>query len=397
MRLVLDGRMLGWTGIGRYTRRLLEELPAAADDVELVLLVHPADHPQLPAALAARVTTVAVAARPHRPAEQTALPRVLGRLHADLVHFPHFSVPLAYRGRFVVTVHDLTLLRYPARPGHDPATEARRVVKQRVGRLTMRWAVQHAARVITPSRFTADDLQTTFGVPDERIVVVPNGVDAPPAPDADVRPVPGVPAGRPFVLYVGNCHPHKRVAVAVEAVARLADGGHPDVRLVVTGPGGPWTDRLLDDLRGGGRDHLVHHTGVVTDAELAWLYDRAAVLVQPSEAEGFGLTGLEAMAHGLPVVAARASCLPEVYGDAAAWFAPGDAADLASRLAAVLDDPTQCQRLVDAGRRRAARFTWHTTAAATLAVYRQAMATPSAHPERRGPGDRRRTAGTTRP
>jgi len=368
VRIVVDGRMLGWTGIGRYTRRLIDELVVVDPELELVLLVGPAGTGDWrpPDGAAAQVRT---SARPHRPREQVALPLLLRRQRPDLVHFPHFSVPVAYRGPFVVTVHDLTLLRYPARPGRSPATVARRHVKQRVGRATMGWAVRHAAVVLTPSQHTADDVVDTFGVDPAKVVAVPNGVDP---PSAEPVAVPAVDPQRPFVLYVGNCHPHKNVGVVVDAVARLAASGRADLRLVLAGPGGPWTDRLCRQVRDRGLDERVQWTGPVSDAQLAWLYRHASVLVQPSLAEGFGFTGLEAMASGLPVVAARSSCLPEVYGDAACWFDPTDANDLADRLVTLLGDPARRGALVAAGAAQAARYRWRTTAETVAACYRQA-------------------------
>lgn len=360
--------MLGWTGIGRYTRRLVEELADVDPALDLLLVTGPAGvagwRPPTSVRVAATTT-----ARPHRPREQLVLPSLLRRLQPDLVHFPHLSVPVAYRHPFVLTVHDLTLLRYPARPGRSPLTSARRVVKQQAGRATLRQALAHAAIVLTPSHHTAQDVVATFGVDPAKVVAVPNGID-PPAPATD--PVPGLDPHRPFAVYVGNCHPHKNVGLAIEAVARLARDG-TDLRLVIAGPDGAWTDHLRHQTAQRRLADRVVFTGPVSDTQLTWLYRHAALLVQPSLAEGFGFTGLEAMAHGLPVVAARSSCLPEIYGDAASWFAPHDPAGAAAAMAAVLGGPERRRRLVAAGLTQARRYSWRATAEAVLARYREAV------------------------
>lgn len=395
VRIVVDGRMLGWTGIGRYTRRLLQELAAIDRTDEFVVTVRRADlatwEPPGP-----NVTPVVADLRPHRVREQLAMPVILRRLRPDLVHFPHYNVAVGHRGPFVVSVQDLTMLRFPSRPGASPAVRLNAVVKHAVGTSTVRWATSHARLVLTPSRFVAGDLARTFGLPAARTVPIHLGVDPPDAagPAASAAAgrsgdgtdlwlgdatsqVPGVPPGAPFLLHVGNMFPHKNLPVAVAAIERLAGD---NVHLVLTGADDPWCARLRAAVDGSPARHRVVFTGPVSDTQLGWLYRHAALLVLPSLSEGFGLTGLEAMVHGLPVLAARSSCLPEVYGDAAAYFDPGDPAELAEAAATLLGDQSRRQRLADAGRHHASRFSWRATAEATLACYRAAAAGAPAPP-----------------
>lgn len=387
MRIVVDGRMVGWTGIGRYTRRLLQELAAIDPSSEYLVLLQAADASTWRAP-GPNFRPVLANLRPHRWRAQLRLPALLRRLEPDLVHFPHFDVPVAYRGAYVVTVNDLTLLRYPARPGRSPAVVARGAAKRAVGRQAMRWAATHARLVITHSQFVATDLVRTLAIPEDRVVPIHCGVDlpeerrgrapasangmlpAPAVPVAEPDPVPAVPLDGPFLLYVGNMFPHKNVEVAVEAVTQLAGTG---ARLVLTGANDPWCARLRSAVQHGPAVDRVTFTGPVTDAQLTWLYRHAALLVQPSLSEGFGLTGLEAMIEGLPVVAARSSCLPEVYGDAAVYFDPHDARSLARAADDLLRDQAHRSQVAEAGRRHAGRYSWRATAEATLACYRAAV------------------------
>jgi glycosyltransferase involved in cell wall biosynthesis len=237
----------------------------------------------------------------------------------------------------VVTIHDLSFER-------DPRAMSRRdrfVFKRVVPR-----AARNARRVITVSERTKRDLVDLYGIPPERIAVTPHGVD--PAFG------PGQVAGGGYLLFVGAVQARKdplRAARAARAV------GLP---LVVAGP--EREPELARELEALGADLR----GYVEKDELAGLYRGAAALVLPSRYEGFGLPVLEAMASGLPVVAADEPALREVAGDAAV-YADGD---LAEAVAAALADR---DRLVAAGLERAKAFTWEETARRTLAVYHEAL------------------------
>jgi glycosyltransferase involved in cell wall biosynthesis len=173
----------------------------------------------------------------------------------------------------------------------------------------------------------------------------------------------------PFFLYVGTLEPRKNLPLLLRAFERL--GARAGVHLALAGPRG-WLDEpiVAAAARLGERVRLL---GPVPPADLAALYAAAEVFVFPSRYEGFGLPPLEAMAAGTPVVAARASCLPEVLGDAALFVEPDDEAGLAEALGQLLDDPALRTELRQRGLARAAGFSWERTAAETLAVYREAV------------------------
>jgi glycosyltransferase involved in cell wall biosynthesis len=186
---------------------------------------------------------------------------------------------------------------------------------------------------------------------------------------------PGIRFPRPlpdeFVLFLGNRANYKDFPVAAEAFAMLADA-HPGLRLVAAG-GGRFVkaeEELLERLRITDRVDRV----TATDEELPGLFAAARAFVFPSRYEGFGLPTLEAMASGTAVVLADSSSHPEVGGDAALYFAPGDPAALADRLASILDEPALRERLVQAGLARAATFTWRRTAERTRDVYEAVLA-----------------------
>jgi glycosyltransferase involved in cell wall biosynthesis len=266
------------------------------------------------------------------------LPRLLRRVRAALVH-TQYAVPVRARCPAVVTIHDLSFEVDPAHMSLKDRLVFRRVVPR---------AARSARRVLTVSERTRADLVRLYGLPEEKVVVTPNGVDPAFTPD---NGLPGT-----YVLAVGVVQARKNQLAALEAAAAA---GLP---LVVAGP--VKDETLAATLRERGADLR----GYVAQAELAELYRGAACLVQPSRYEGFGLPVLEAMACGTPVVALDEPALREVAGAAAVFVDEEHLADGVRRAVAERD------RLVAAGLERVRAFSWRATAERTLAVYREALA-----------------------
>jgi glycosyltransferase involved in cell wall biosynthesis len=345
-----DGRRTA--GIGRYVAQLTAAL-LRRDDLELHTVV-----PSRPP----RRDSWAVRwlhAQPHLAAAAV-------RRRPDLVHGmssdPELAWPLR---RQVVTVHDAV----PWEPGRVPegSPTARYLTFQRR-------RLRRCAAVITDSAAVAAEVVEILGIDERRVHAVPAGLTpgfvALPGPhDAELRRAAGVDwAG--YVLWVGSLRAHdqrKALDVLLEAVAHL-NAGAP---LVLAGAPGPEAERVAREARRRGIPAAL--PGYVSDQTLAALYRGAAALAMPSLHEGFGLPVLEAMACGVPVVAARAGNLPDLTGDAAVLVPKGDAYALANALDAVLGDPGIRRRLSEAGPPVAAGYTWERTAALTVAVYRQAL------------------------
>jgi glycosyltransferase involved in cell wall biosynthesis len=280
-----------------------------------------------------------------------ALPRLLRRLRPTLAHF-QYVIPPAYRGPAVVTVHDLS---FELEPGLMTASD--RFLFQRL----VPRSVRRALRVFTVSERTKGDLVSVYGVEPGKVVVTPSGVDQSFRPGESGAKTP------PYALFVGALQPRKDPRVLVEALA-LLDG---DLRLVFAGPEKHGVDKVREAVARLGLERRVDFLGYVTRERLAELYREAACFVLPSRWEGLGLTVLEAMASGTPVVATTAGALPEVAGDAAVLVEPGDPQALAAGIRRALADR---ERLVAAGLERAREFTWPRMAARTLEVYRELVA-----------------------
>jgi glycosyltransferase involved in cell wall biosynthesis len=336
-RVALDARHARagtiW-GSAVYTRELARALRARAgrDGVDVV----PLDGP---------------GARLEVAWEQLGLPRRLRAEGFDAVHAPNCFLPLRRPCPGVVTVHDLAFEDHPDDFGRLNGLKYRTLAPR---------AVRSAERVVCVSAFTAQDVSSRYGVGDERVRVVRS---APALPPGDEEP----PAG-PYLLAVGALRPRKNLRRLVEAFRSLRAEGLPH-RLVLAGPD-------LGEgaaLRAAASGAPVELAGPVSEGRLDALMRGADLVVHPSLYEGFGLAALEAMARGTPVALARATALPEAGGDAAVYFDPLDAVDIAATIRRALEDRELRAGMAERGRARAAGLSWEATAAATAAVYREAI------------------------
>lgn len=276
----------------------------------------------------------------------------------DVVHGTNYCVPPSRRARQIVTVHDLTPLRFPPLAG--PTT--------RLFPTLVRRALDRGAHVHTPSAFVAAEVVELLGADPARVHAVHHGVPAvPPAAAGQASPVHGR-----YVLAIGTVEPRKDLPGLVAAFDAMA-GAFPGLRLVIAGPEGWGVEALAAAVDRAHHADRVVRLGWLEPAVAAALLRGAAVLAFPSLYEGFGLPPLEAMAAGVPVVATRAGALPEVLGDAACLVPPGDPPALAEALALVLGDDEVRDGLVARGRQHVTRFSWQDCAAGLTALYRQAV------------------------
>jgi len=368
MRLAYDATaLLGpRTGVGVFTAEVLTRLAGRAD-LEIVAYGvtwrgRAALRDQVPATvevggrpMAARPLRACWARSDHPPIEWWT-----GRV--DVVHGPNFVVPPARRAATVMTVHDLTCVRYPELCTADTL--------QYPG--LIRRAVERGATIHAVSQFVADEVIATFAVEPARVVVIPNGVVLP-DPAHRAGHDTGLPPGGRYVLALGTVEPRKDLPLLVEAFDLRADED-PELRLVIAGPDGWGADALARTVAASPHRSRIVRTGWVDDGRRAALLRDASVYAYPSRYEGFGLPPLEAMASGTPVVATMVGALPEVLGDAALLVAPRDAAALAAALGRVLDDDAIAAALVERGHRRVARYSWDVTADRLVDLYRDLAA-----------------------
>lgn len=290
-----------------------------------------------------------------------AVDRWIGR--PDLVHVLYPSTPVPTQAPQVVTIHDLMPLQHPDWFAHGEVWRFRRAI---------RWAADHAVRLVANSAKTAEELTDLAGVASERIEIIHLGVAdefrATPDPDAVAAACArhGLRPGG-YLMTVGTVSRRKNLFPVIDALERLP---HRDLTLVSIGPDGDGADVVRARVAAAGLGARVRFLGWQPDHEARDLLAGALALVHPSVAEGFGLPPLEAMALGVPALASGAGSLPEVCGDAALLLDPHDADAWAGGIDTVATDPARRATLVAAGRARSARFTWEAHAAATATLHR---------------------------
>lgn len=337
---------------------------AARDDpdLQLHLFATPAllaAHPDL-AALPHDVLPGLGASRPARMASESTWLAARSR-RMDLLHHAGGTAPPVRAVPYVLTVHDL-------QPLERRATHGR--LKRAYLRTALPRSVARARRVVVPSEHVRRSVIARFGTDPAKVVAVPHGVATMPgAGEDDLRRRYELPGD--VILYPAISYHHKNHAVLVDAFARIAPR-HPDAVLVLTGGAGREAERLRAQIDAAGLTARVRRPGRVAASDVAGLYRIASVVAVPSRYEGFGLPAAEAMAYGAPVVAAAATALPEVVGDAGLLVDPDDPAAWAAALDSLLGDEEERQRLAAAGQERAARYTWAANAAALAEVYRTA-------------------------
>ncbi len=370
MRIGIDARFFGpqETGIGRYVERLLSHLGRIDQDHEYVVFLRQKawDLWQPPNE---RWSKVLADVHWYGLQEQLTMPKIFYRTKLDLLHVPHFNVPLGYRRPFVVTVHDLILNQFPT----ERATTLEPILfrlKFAAYRQVLHHAVHSARRVITVSEHSRQDVMKRLGVPAERVAVTYESVD--PLPE----PVPysslaerGV--NQPYILHVGNSYPHKNLERLL-AAAKIAVTRGDRFQLVLVGKRDYFSHLVEQEAKRLGLENILFF-GFANEQELSGLYHHAQAYMFPSMSEGFGLPGLEAMQAGVPVFAAQATSLPEVFGQAAGYFDPLDPISIARSIHQALHDTLERQRLVAAGTERLKDFSWAKMAAETLEVYSRAL------------------------
>jgi glycosyltransferase involved in cell wall biosynthesis len=353
-------------GIGRYTRQLVRHLDAILDHDELALFYFDFRRRGAPIETRRATTRIvrccpgAVVQACWRALDWPPFPWFAGG--ADVYHFPNFTIPPLTRGaRAVATIHDLSFLRYP----EHAEEKNRRILTQ-----TIRRTVARADAILTDSRFGADELAELLAVAPDRVFPVHLGVeeDFQPRPPAQVAAtLTGLGIRQPYLLAVGTLEPRKNIPFLVEVYERLTDFKGP---LVIAGAPGWKYEPILARLRASPRAADIRFIRYVPDGQLPALYTGAALFLQTSFYEGFGLPPLEAMACGTPVLSSSGGSLAEVLGDAALRPPAFDADLWAAEARRALGDAALRARLIADGRARAARYRWSETARHTLEVYR---------------------------
>lgn len=352
--------MIGASGIGTYLSELLPRLIAARPELAFNLLGPAPVLGELPWTRAGNVGIIDLDVPIYSVQEQVALFRSIPR-GTDLFWSPHYNIPLAWRGRLMVTIHDLAHVAMPQFVAGPHRRAYARFMFRRVSRT--------ADAIMTDSEFTRSEFRRLIGIRRAEPEVVHLGVDGgwlaiPPSP---------TPHPRPYLVYVGNVKPHKNLGRLLEAFGQLSSSVHCDLLILGKEEGFLTGD---DSVRTAAAQLAprVRMLGSLPQQLLKQYVSHAVALVLPSLYEGFGLPPLEAMACGCPAIVSSVASLPEVCGDAAAYFNPLEPASIAEAILRVLEEPGLREALRCRGLEHARHFTWERSALGTMRVLDRVLA-----------------------
>jgi glycosyltransferase involved in cell wall biosynthesis len=367
MRIAVDARELGErpTGVGRYLAELLAAWTRSSTARAHELLLYTTALPSSRAAIVgiggARAAWRVLAASSNLVWEQQHLARAARQDRPDVLFCPAYSAPLAVQAPVVLTLHDISFVTHPEWFTWREGLRRRWLAKL---------GARRAQRIITMSRFSAGEIATELRVPADRIATIPLAVDhrlgARPHVEA------GAETREPLVLYVGSIFNRRHVPALIRAFSRVA-AAQSAARLVIVGENRSHPREPIERCiaESGSATHITWKPYVSED-ELAALYSRASIFAFLSTYEGFGLTPLEALSAGMPILVADIPVAREVYGDAAAFVDPQREGDVADVMARLLAGGDQRAAILDAAPQVLARYRWDATATATLRVLEEA-------------------------
>jgi glycosyltransferase involved in cell wall biosynthesis len=370
MRIGIDARFFGsiGKGLGRYTQKLIENLEIIDQENHYFIFLRRENWDEYQPR-SKNFTKVLADVPWYTLREQLQMPKIFERCGIDLMHFPHFNVPVSYKGKFVVTIHDLILFRYPTRRASTLSAPTY-FLKKMIYHQVIKRAVRNSEKIFAVSKHTKKDVLANFKIDPSKVVVTYESVDTAEEPLFEKSETIFHKYGimRPYLLYVGNAYPHKnldRLILAFKEVSKT----HPGLHLVLAGKEDYFYKRLKNFVAQSNVSG-VSFPGYISESHLPTVYREAKLYVFPSLYEGFGLPPLEAMARNVPVVSSNASCLPEILGSAAYFFDPRGISETADAIEKILGNVVLRKRLIAAGQQQIKKYSWQKMARETLEVYK---------------------------
>jgi glycosyltransferase involved in cell wall biosynthesis len=386
MNIGIDARFFGATGkgLGRYTQKLIENLekvsakggPASGGDHRFFIFLRKENfeeyQPKNP-----NFQKVLADYSWYGLSEQINMPRILNKYDLDLVHFPHFNVPLFYRKKFIITIHDLILLHFPT-VKNTTLNPLFYWLKFWVYRIVIKSAILRAKKIIAVSEFTKNDIVQNYKIPKSKIAVtyeaLENFCEIPSQNENEILEKYGLPSGRhgiikPYLLYVGNAYPHKNLESFVLSYQEIKKK-IGNLNLVLVGKE-DYFYRQLKDFTKDQKITNVIFPDFIPDNDLDLVYKNAVLFVFPSLYEGFGLPPLEAMAKGTPVASSNHECMKEILGEAACYFDAKNQKETADIIINLINDEEARKNLVKKGHERIKRYSWEKMAEETYCEYQK--------------------------
>jgi glycosyltransferase involved in cell wall biosynthesis len=368
MKIGIDCRLWGETGVGRYIRNLVLNLQEIDTYNNYVLFALKKDSEKIKFEIRNSKFEIHIAdIKWHTVDEQFEFPKVLNKENLDLVHFPYFSVPIFYCRPFIITIHDL-IVNYFSTGKASTLPGPIYKLKLLAYKFILQRAAKNAIKIIAVSNATKNEVTKTLKVKKEKIVVTHEGADDKIRnSNIDIQnnakntkyKIPNT----KYFLYVGNAYPHKNLDRLLEAFKLLVS----DTSLIMVGREDPFYRKLKEKVKRMDLSNKVIFLQNISDEELSNLYKNAIALIMPSLMEGFGLPVLEAMANSCLVLASDIPALQEICADAAIYFDPRNIADITGKMRESLLNLNSSKK--EKGLERAKLFSWQKMAKETLEIY----------------------------
>ena len=367
MKILIDGRLYGLenTGLGRYVMNLVDSLIKIDEENEYTLLLRKKYFESLN--LPKNWKKILVDFRHYSFAEQFKLPAVIYREKPDLVHFPHFNVPLFFGAKYVVTVHDM-LMHKSVGLSATTLSAPQYFVKRLGYRLVFDNAVKKACKIIVPSHAVKDGVIKEYKLNGDKIVVTYEGFDA------KILGTESPEVKKPYFTYIGNAYPHKNLDNLIKAIKLLNTKIDQKAILTISGARNIFTQRIEHIAKREKAEKYVKILGFVPDEKLGGLFTNSSAFVFPSLSEGFGLPGLEAMSIGTLLLASNIPVHKEIYKDNAIYFDPLSPEKIAEAMEKALNiSNEEKEKRVKKAKEFVKIYSWDKMAKETLEAYKEAI------------------------
>ena len=356
-KVLIDARESG-TSTGRYIDKLIEYLIKINKQYEILILTKP-NRIEYFQKFSNDVQIIESTYKEFTLGEQIGLKRQIEKIKPDLVHFGIVQQPILYKGKVVTTMHDLTTTRF----NNPLKNKYLYTFKQYIYKWVNRIVALKSNYIIAISEYVKNDVAKFARINSRKIIVIYEAADKIPEHPIEINYL----INQPFIMYVGRPQPHKNLYRLITAFSKLKKE-NSELKLILVGKKDALYSQLENWVNIQGIKN-VYFTGFIEDSQLRWLYENCIAYVFPSLSEGFGLPGLEAMIHGAPVISSNATCLPEIYGDAALYFDPLNVNDMTISIKRVVTDIGLRKELVKKGYVQVAKYSWRKTAEQTISVY----------------------------
>ena len=373
MKIVIDARLWGLenAGLGRYTMNLVNSLQKQDQKNDYTILLRKKYFEKLETP--ANWGKVLADFKHYSLAEQIKLPFLIRKLNPDIVHFPHFNVPVFYRGKYVVTIHDLLM---HSQKGFEATTLPPFIylIKRLGYRFVFDKAVRGAEKIIVPSKFVKKELVGWYKINKDKVTVTYEGLDEKLTGGKSKSLTKYKLKPQAYFLYVGNAYPHKNVMRAIEAVAGLGKVSGRKKILAIASSRDVFAKKLEKKVRKMKLEGSVKILGFVPDEDLGTLYKHSLAFVYPSFSEGFGLQGLEAFSLETLVLASDIPTFHEIYKDHALYFNPHDFSSIQKTMELVLNmDKEKREKTIKEAKEFAKRYSWDKMASQTVKIYESSI------------------------